>query len=279
MGIQVGGVTAASTSGKAITAGAAGGQGSWVEFIASTSETSNLILVTVWYNGVGARTSGAVILGVGAAGAEVEKFRTSFHLQATVAGRNHFLIPLTIASGSRVAMAFDADPAANNSALAVIHLFSADNLYKSNAFFSSDFSANGGAGVTVDPGGTAHTKGAWVQVDASAGGDSDWVLVSIGTAQNAAAAVATWLVDIGTGEAASEAGIITNLPFATDTSEIGQAYYVIPLPIASGSRIAVRAQCSINDATDRLIDVNILGINTDALPSGGGGTTGYVSVQ
>ncbi len=280
MGIQVAGALSATTNGTQISAALDGTRGAWVEFIASTSETSNLLMVSM--QGNAQKYEGSVCLAIGASGSEVQQFKIPFWPGGTAGTTSSFLIPLTIASGSRVSLSYDSVTANNITARAIIHLFSADNLYKGNSIFSTDLAADGGRGIAIDPGSTANTKGAWTEIDASAAGDADWALVHIGPNENASMGLLTrWLVDIGTGGSGAESAIITDLGFGQDTQENGHCYYMIPLTIASGDRISVRAACTNTDATDRLIDVVLLGFGTDPLPEGGGGggTTGHVSIS
>jgi hypothetical protein len=56
--------------------------------------------------------------------------------------------------------------------------------------------------------------------------------------------------------------ILGNLAYVVDSGidTPEPQYYGFPVSIPKGSRVAARAQCSINDATDRLIDITLIGL-------------------
>lgn len=117
-------------------------------------------------------------------------------------------------------------------------------------------------GVAIDPGGTAHTKSAWVQLQASTAKSVDSIMVYVG--QNAdvtRTAAATALIDIGVGAASSEFAMIPNIFARWTTTLDGPQFVVGPLPCAipAGSRISARAQCSDITAGDRTLDIGVVG--------------------
>lgn len=120
------------------------------------------------------------------------------------------------------------------------------------------------AGTSLDPGGTANVKGAWTQLTATTTAPLTQIRVGFCGQTNDIRTDADWLVDVGIGAAGSEQVIIPNIPlFCIGSGDVLSPLLAGPFtfPIPRGSRIAVRAQCSITDATDRLIDVAIYGIS------------------
>jgi hypothetical protein len=125
--------------------------------------------------------------------------------------------------------------------------------------------ATGDSGaVSVDPGGSANTEGSYSEITAGTTHNIKSLLIVVGTAGNGALSAANWLIDIATGTGGSEQILIPNLCMGAAL----QSDFMIPavfgpfvVDIASGTRLAARAQCSITDATDRLFDMEILGLD------------------
>lgn len=125
------------------------------------------------------------------------------------------------------------------------------------------FGVSSSRGTSVDPGGTANTKGSWVQIAASSGGFLAGVYVVLDNVNNTIMTDADFRVDIGIGGAGSEVVVIPDLMCrARATDDFNQPFVFGPFPleIPPSTRLAARAQCSITDATDRLIGVSIMGI-------------------
>ena len=118
-------------------------------------------------------------------------------------------------------------------------------------------------GASIDPGAVAHTKGAYTQLTAATTSTIKWLGISISNKKNTAhAATTTWLMDIAVGGAGTEGVVIPDLSFISMSTNQGfhPSYYSLPVDIPTGSRIAVRAQCDITDATDRTFDVILYGV-------------------
>lgn len=93
--------------------------------------------------------------------------------------------------------------------------------------------------VTATASATPHTKGAWVEIDASLSAEAHLVFleVSIATATNSTDT--STLLDIGVGGAGSESVVVANIPIGYT---IAGHRMVIPVAIPAGSRVAVRCQ-------------------------------------
>lgn len=119
-------------------------------------------------------------------------------------------------------------------------------------------------GVSIDPGGSANTKGTWVQVTASTTRDHVALVLGIGNQVNGVRSTFGWMVDIGIGASPNEKVLIGDIPLAASTNgdliqpgALGPFFVSVP----AGSRLSARAQCSGTDATDRLFDVLIYGVH------------------
>ncbi|MGH8575011.1 MAG: hypothetical protein ACREX8_20940, partial [Gammaproteobacteria bacterium] len=80
---------------------------------------------------------------------------------------------------------------------------------------------------------------------------------------NTAAIATTWLIDIGVGAAGSEEVLIADFRVQATASEtlVPGSTPVFRVTIPEGFRLAVRAQCLTNDATDRLLSCVLYGIS------------------
>lgn len=127
--------------------------------------------------------------------------------------------------------------------------------------------------TSVSNGGTANTKGSWVQLDASTTFDVDAVLVHLQA--DALSVIYSSLVDIGIGAAASEQVIVPDIQFSSD-QWCGRAASPILLPckIPAGSRIAARHACS--DANIGIfIGVHLINTGMAAMYPPGGKIVNY----
>lgn len=119
-------------------------------------------------------------------------------------------------------------------------------------------------GTSVDPGATISTKGAYSQLSAAITNPIKYALVCIGNQANAARTDSNFLSDIAIGGAGSESIVIPDLYFrpssATSTLRPHNFQRFVS-PIAAGTRLAARGLCGINDATDRLFDVVVIGFD------------------
>lgn len=115
-------------------------------------------------------------------------------------------------------------------------------------------------GTEIDPGAAANTKGSWVEIEDSTTADfAGLVLVpSIRDANSKSTNNLSWLIDIGTGPAASETVLVGNINIVGDIPVPSPIR--LPISVATGTRLAVRAQCNSTDPEDRVFDAVLIGI-------------------
>src|SRR5262249_39490547 len=121
-------------------------------------------------------------------------------------------------------------------------------------------------------GGTANTKGAYVQMTASTGAvtqilstNLDWVTAGVTGSD-------FWM-DISTGAAASEVVLVPDMYMGT-SNQANQPVYksaTILTYIAASSRIAMRGACSSNAAATRVISASLYAATAPSEPSASGG--------
>lgn len=113
-------------------------------------------------------------------------------------------------------------------------------------------------GVQIDPGATVNTKGAYVAFAGFSVVDRvHAIAIALGGQNNALPTAASWLVDVAYDVGGTKNIVMNNLIFAqSGTQGRGGPSFsgFFPCNIPKAATLAVRAQCSINDATDRLID-------------------------
>jgi hypothetical protein len=129
--------------------------------------------------------------------------------------------------------------------------------------YGANTAASGG--TALDPGGTINTLGAYAQVTASTTYPMRGLVMAIGNQLNAAPAAARWLINIAVGVGGSEVVVIANIQARSGSSAsqggASPIFVWFPCNIPAGTRLAVNAQCTINDATDRLLAVVIYGLS------------------
>ena len=123
-------------------------------------------------------------------------------------------------------------------------------------------STSDSGGTEIDPGGTAGVKGSWVQITSSTTSPIVKMVIAIGGDSNSARVNTSWLFDLGIGSAGSEQVVQNNIPLVfNDAHILPRVIGPFSISIPAATRIAVRAQCTNADATDRLFDVVLYGIS------------------
>ena len=113
----------------------------------------------------------------------------------------------------------------------------------------------------VEPGGTANTKGSYVEFAASTTFPIRRIILG-STVLSTSITNATWLVDVAVGASGSEQVIVPDIPFAAGANQdqADPAVIAFDVNIPAGSRIALRSQCSITDVNDRRINFALHGV-------------------
>jgi hypothetical protein len=239
-------------------------KGSWAELAATTEyETSSITFFIQGYQ-TDISTDYLIDLAIGAAASE-QVILENYHLSVVSVlyrATNPYTIPIKIPAGSRISCRIQSSYPSGLLFVGILlhsttyNTTSTDKIYT----FGADTSDSGG--VSIDPGGSANTKGSWVELTAATEAPLKWLSLSLGSQLNSSRESFYGLLDIGIGAAASEQTIISDLPIACNS--IGDKVspgYVSPIliDIPEGSRIVVRAQVDIIEATDRLFDIILYG--------------------
>jgi len=124
--------------------------------------------------------------------------------------------------------------------------------------------ASNSLGTDVDPGVTANTKGVYAVLSTSTANPIKLLAMTVGVSSNGVMTDARWRFDIGYGAASSEQVLIPDLLYCNqatiDDLSLGMDL-LWPVNIPAGSRLVVKSQCTITDATDRVLSVAITGFD------------------
>lgn len=256
---------ASTSSGTTVTTGgSAHTKGSWAEITASTPINADAVIV-VLRGASGADT--LTDIAVGASGSETVIFENLYHGNGTSPSIGHgatYTIPVSIPAGTRISARSQGHAASQNLKVD-LYLMKGGAAFPSARGRVTAYGANtaDSGGTLVDPGATANTKGAYKEISASTANPVAAMIAAFPLVGDATGANADYLVDVAVGAAGSEVVVIGDFHFASCST--GNAHHPIATPtfqvsIPAGTRIAVRAQCSISTA-DRDIDVIIYGID------------------
>lgn len=271
MAIMLGGAQLTATEGEdaatsatvfATSSGSANTKGTYAELVASTAHRANGFWLIVRSGG----NSGDFLLDVaiGSGGSEqVIVANVLFTRQARRWAYPPLYVPLAIPAGTRIAFRVQCTTASSTLGAEVV-LVAGGTMNAGGAQLATTYGANTGdsGGVSIDPGGTINTKGAYSEITSATTAPIHWLILAIGNQNNAVASTASWLIDIAIGAAAAEQVVIGNLEVVCDSNEDMPlpALFAVPVSIPAGTRLAVRSQCDISDATDRRLDAVLIGV-------------------
>lgn len=262
-------------------------KGSYTQAIASTSIAADALLLTVTGMNDGADRRYLFDVATGGAGSEVVLLPNLFAACVTYGAPlvHQMLIPVSVAAGTRIALRCQSN-VGSGSIFVAVHVLNGEaaTLYKLGSAVAATYGADtaNSRGTTIDPGGSANTKGSYSQITAatSSTNNAKWMIVHLAQVGNVSPSTANYQIDIATGGAGSEAVAWPDLPGAARISVPGfwPQTYILPVDIPTGTRIAVRAQCDITDATDRVFDVALTLIE-GTLASGSGGGLSWAPIS
>ena len=254
-----------SQSGVTVTvpAGTDNVKGAWVELVASTTYDMTALETCVLV-GSAAACSMLVDIGVGPAGSEVVLVpdlyaETHTSVPMTMGTR----IPVKIPAGTRIsARAQTNDSIARNASVYML-----PESTGATPIFGRGFQRVVQYGCVpastsltpVDPGGSANTKGAWVELCAASDIPAKALCACFASNRNTNLTTGDYLVDIGIGTAGNEVVLLPNYFVSVNTtSDVLREYTtVLPVELPVGTRIVARAQSTVTDATDRVVYTQI----------------------
>lgn len=200
-------------------------------------------------------------LGLGSAGNEREILPGATLCRASTVNMmaSAYYVPVAVPAGSRIAGKMSGTTGAFTVTVTGVAA-SPMGTPPSGAGFAHGVGTN--QGTAIDCGGAANTKGSWTQIVAATTYPYRYLMAFIGCNGNTTMADGSFLFDIGVGTAASEFALVSNLQFEQSVSgdmNVPCAFGPFPCDLPAGTRLAVRGQSTITDATDRVFDVTLVG--------------------
>lgn len=116
---------------------------------------------------------------------------------------------------------------------------------------------------SIDPGGTPNTWGPWVTITSGTVYQIESFLIMIGDDDNVTMTDGFYLFEVGVGPVSQEVPIFRGAMIASSQDDMYHPTVIGPvnLSIPQGTRIAMRGQCSITDATDRIFTAAFYGFD------------------
>jgi hypothetical protein len=276
-----------TTTGVTLTASAsANTKGSYTEIAASSSFACTAvqvhILLTTSTDGLQFLTD----IATGAGGAESVVIPdiildNPINTGGSSFGSGFWVLPLAIAASTRIAGRI-ACSTGSSTAVIVVTLTAAGGQPGITSFTNYGSASGDSGGTAIDPGGSAETKGAYVELSASTGAIIQALTSMYSLGGNTGAQSARWAIDVATGAGGAEAVLIPDLrlscrdiPNALSSGALMPRSHSVLTYIAASTRLAVRASCNITDATDRLFDIALLAGTAPAETSGAGGSFAF----
>ena len=245
-----------TTTVSAQSSASANTKGAWVQAFTAAANTRDSILCGS-LNIAGA-TNYLLDIGIGAAGSEVAVIDNVMMNNALANHANNpYCFPLIIQAGQRIACRVQSIAGSQWSDISFYLIpVSAGLIAGLQKCDTYGVNTADSGGTSIDPGATAYTKGAWVQLTASSLRPHSAIVIGASNQDNKTRAYSFWQIDVGLTSAKNT--IIGN--YVVRSHENDDAIYPFvsmpfPVSIPAGTEIWVRASCNINDATDRLLDV------------------------
>jgi hypothetical protein len=248
---------------QALLTGAAHTKGDYTELLAATSFRAINIECTI--GPAAAANNYFYDISTGTAGNEVVLLPNLWISSGTATGFTSVVIPIEVPAGVRLSARAQATGAAAAPRI-LCHLYgTADaNVHRYTRMTAYGLTTATTVGTTVDPGAVANTKGAYAQVTASTANPISAFYLVVNNRLNQDETSMNMRYDVATGVALSEVVLqpdvqVTKSSFSDNLAQhwYGPYYWTI----AQGTRLAVRAQSTQTDATDRLNDVAIYGLD------------------
>jgi len=264
---EAAGADTSASKGTAVTSSATvNTKGSYAPIIASTAFDAAGFYLVITNTAVSQADYDCLMdIAVGAEGLEQVIVSNYLYKQsnADYIGRSVYF-PISIPAGTRIAARWQQDSVASGEVADVTVILVGASFIPSKPLqrcttYGAVTADTGG--VTVDPGGTANTKGDYSEITSSSTNPIKHLILGFGSNSNGSMTESVWLVDIAVGAEESEQVLIANIPLISNSGENMFWVSSFPCHIPAGTRISARAQCSIIDATDRLFDIAIYGID------------------
>lgn len=250
-----------NSMGASVTSGAANTKGSYAELLASATYDAQGFFL--WMQKAGHSNNDVLVdVAVGAAASETIIVNNLVGPNVGNGECTQYYIPLPIPAGTRLSARCQAVGASDVSKIGVTLASGHPLGWSGGSVTTYGANTTDSGGVSVDPGGTANTKGAYSELTSSTTYDHRALILAIGEQNNFVRSSSGFRIDLAVGAGGSEQIIIPDILMAQSAGgdNFMPRSFHFRTHIPAGSRIAVRAQCSITDASDRLFDAILYGV-------------------
>jgi hypothetical protein len=237
-------------------------KGAYVELIASTPFACTRVKVT---HTAGPGINGTTFLtdlATGSLGSEtviVANMISESPGVAVTGGCGTIDLPLSLPAGTRLAMRTQCNVTGSRTVRVALELSAAGDTPGPASYETYGANTTTTRGALVDAGATANVKGAYTELIASTSAITQVLVVIASGGANTSPSNVPFAVDIATGADGSEVVLIPDIRFVPHSNGITPRAVTLLTYIPAGTRIAVHASCGVNDATDRLLDIVLLG--------------------
>ena len=256
-----GAVSGASSLATQLTAGStAHTKGAVVQLTSATTHDAAWVLVQL--SGASTGADYLVDLMIGEAPEQVIIPDMYVSGRAATADFGPYLFPLFIPAGSRLAARCQASTASATLRISVVLIAPTLLMGGSRPSVVASYGATANSlGTNIDPGETANTDSAWVEITPSTVRDHHWLVIAGRFGNRNLSAETSWRLSIGIGEDPEQV-LIPNLHMSADVTSDAPYCPVVCLPvfIPAGSRLTARVRSSSTTDGDRDVWLRLYGV-------------------
>lgn len=254
--------TVEGTAGTLVDHATANVKGNWKELYTALPFDCGGLLININHNSALMH----VLLDIGAGAAAAESvIIPNLHIAAPRAAQSGFnvFVPISVPKGTRLSGRITSSVTSGQIFTNLVALAATQDSPGYGRCESVGEVLASSRGTDIDPGTTANTVGTWQQIVAATGFRYRQLIICVNERANSAAAAINLWFDLGIGASSAEVEyipkIISQVNITSD--EMGQRVIgPLPVDIPAGTRIAARCRSESTDATDRLIQISLLGL-------------------
>ena len=257
------GMVLSTSDGTVVTGSGTGDvKGAYTELVSAANNTVNSVGGTIFIRSNGAEDIILLDIAIGGAGSEVVVVPNLMFRMVGTLSQIAIPIPVRISSGVRIAVRFQSGGGGSDTAKIVLHRFiptlANDPGLSQGIDIGTDLASSSGTQVATS--GSINTFGSWVELESSLSvAIKGFTITWFRDASSWTNASQTYQVAVGS--AGNEEIIFKGQPVSVTGGEVSYGWGTdfIPVGIASGERIAIRAATSVIAGSDQNMDFAIEG--------------------
>jgi hypothetical protein len=237
-------------------------KGAVVELTGATTHDAAWVLVQLSGSSAGSGADYLVDLMIGDSPEQVIIPDMYVSARAGTADFGPYLFPIFIPAGSRLSARCQCSAAGASLRISVVLIAPTLLMGGSRPSVVASYGATANSlGTNIDPGATANTDSAWVEITSATVRDHHWLVIAGRFGDRSITAAASWRLSIGIG-AAPEQVLIPDLHMSADVTSDATYCPVVCLPvfIPAGSRLTARVRSSVTTDGDRDVWLRLYGV-------------------